>query len=353
MFGKIKAKIHLYRGTIKEWGIVESIKNPWIVKRGFTKEDILLCGITRKNQHEYFSRREEWKMLPFNRPYQGACSDKLGLIRILHEHKEVLPKYYFYIDRYGLLPLWDHPDREKLDYRVGIEKFRNLFLYNGISSLIVKPTHSEVGRGVIKVSYQDGEFYINNKKITSAELEKSIIRCENCIVTECVENNAWTKRINPFSLNTIRMLGIWNGEKKEFEIIRSYHRFGCNGNIVDNAGSGNGILVWIDPDTGITMKKGLYNINDSGEIPCDNPVHPNSNVELSGMQIPGYLEMKQKVLRILNENSYLRYVGFDVAMTEDGFRIIEANGRSDLTQCLGGLLHDQRIVTLFKETSRK
>ena len=348
MIRRFKQKQKNYWSTIKEWGILHSIKNPWIVFRGFTKEDVRLFGITKENQHEYISRREEWELLPFNQPYQGACSDKLGLIRILHEHKEVLPKYYFYIDEYGLLPLWDHPDRSKLSYRVGMEEFCRLFTKNGVSDVIAKPTHSTVGQGVYKISYHAGMFYINNEKTTKEKLEKCILKMKNCIVTECVLNNEWTCNINPSSLNTIRMLAVWDGEKKEFAIIRSFHRFGCNGNVVDNAGSGNGILVFIDPETGITMDHGVYNLESGGEFPCEKPVHPNSKVCLSGMEIPGYMEMKQKVLQILNENSYLRYVGFDIAMTEDGFKIIEANGRSDLGQDVGGFLTDKRMVALFK-----
>ena len=51
----------------------------------------------------------------------------------------------------------------------------------------------------------------------------------------------------------------------------------------------------------------------------------------------------------MNDNSYLRYIGFDVAITDDGFRIIEANGSSTPTvaQVRGGFLKDKRMRELF------
>lgn len=328
----------------KEWG-GDIFRYPWAFRRGFTRDDVRLFGITKDNHREFISRREEMALLPFNRPYQGACSDKLGLVRILHEHKELLPKYYYYIDQFGFLPLWDHPERDTLPCRADFASF--LSLVGDLGKVIVKPTHSTLGEGVMLVEAGDTGYSINGREASAEELRSRVCAARNSIVTECVRNNEWTRKINPSSLNTIRMLGVWDGEKKEFAIVRSFHRFGCNGSVVDNLGGGNAIAVFIDPETGITMEEGVYNLKEGGEYPCSSPVHPDSQILLTGLEIPGYLAMKREVLKILNENSYLRYVGLDIAMTDDGFRILEANGRSDMGQNVGGYLKDRRMRDLF------
>ena len=333
--------------SFKEWGLIDYLKDPWKVHRGFTKEMVRLCEINRSNQKEFISDREHNSRWPFNRPYHGAVSDKLALIRILHQYKECMPKYYFFIDKHGLLPLWDCPDDGSLSTRMDADAFVKLLDREKI--LVIKPTHSEVGIGVM-VAQKKGEIYsINNEEYTIAEMKECIGQAYNNIVTEYVIQHDYARKICPTSLNTIRMLGVWNSETKQFDIIRSFHRFGCNGNVVDNVGSGNGVLVYVNTETGILERDGLINTKKEGDRRVDHIIHPDNNIKLTGLVIPGYLDMKEKVLKIMNENSYLRYIGFDVAITDDGFRIIEANGSSTPTaaQVRGGFLKDKRMRELF------
>lgn len=349
IFSKIKNLPYLR--FLKEWGIIGAIKNPWAIRRGFTKEMVEICEITVENHHEFISDREHNSRWPFNYPYNGAVSDKLGLIRILHQYRECMPEYYFFIDESGFLPLWDVPNKNSMKTREGVNAFVNLLDEKKI--LVIKPTHSEVGYGFMVAKRMDNGYSINNSPCSLDEMKKIISGAHNTIVTEYVIQHQYARNICPTSLNTIRMLGVWNGEKKEFEIVRSFHRFGCKGNVVDNVGSGNGILVFVDPETGILENVGLLNENHQGDKLIYDVKHPDSGIKLSGMQIPGYLEMKKKVLQILNDNSYLRYVGFDVAITDDGFRIIEANGSStpSAAQVKGGFLKDKRMVEMFNRIS--
>lgn len=231
--------------------------------------------------------------------------------------------------------------------RVNADTFIDLL--NEEEILVVKPTHSEVGIGVKIVEKKGNSYTINKIECSITELKERISKAYNNIVTEYVIQHEYARKICPTSLNTIRMLGVWNSKTKLFDIIRSFHRFGCNGNVVDNVESGNGVLVWINMENGILEKDGLINSKKEGGKRVDVVVHPDNNVELAGLKIPGYLEMKKKVLKIMNDNSYLRYIGFDVAITDDGFRIIEANGSStpSAAQIKGGFLLDWRMRELF------
>lgn len=103
-------KLTLYIKSLKEWGVIDYLKDPWKAHRGFQKEMVKLCGINSKNHKEFISDREHNSRWPFNAPYQGAVSDKLALIRILHQYKECMPKYFFLLIsmaffRYGIVPM--------------------------------------------------------------------------------------------------------------------------------------------------------------------------------------------------------------------------------------------------------
>lgn len=170
------------------------------------------------------------------------------------------------------------------------------------------------------------------------------------IVTAYVYQHEYASNICDTSLNTIRFLCAWDEDKKEFFLARCFHRFGCNGNVVDNVGSGNGCLVFVDPETGICKTNGAININGTGDRFIDHVVHPDHNIPLAGLQIPNFQEVKSKVLEIANTMSFLRWVGFDVAITQDGFKIIETNSLSSLIdQECEGYLQDKRLKKLFKK----
>lgn len=69
----------------------------------------------------------------------------------------------------------------------------------------------------------------------------------------------------------------------------------------------------------------------------------------AGMPIPGFTAVKNKLLEISDSFPFLKYVGWDVAITEDGFKIIEANSLTSLgiLQREGGFLDDDRLRHLF------
>ena len=61
--------------------------------------------------------------------------------------------------------------------------------------------------------------------------------------------------------------------------------------------------------------------------PC--PTHPDTGVPVEGT-LPHWEEMKAEIEKICAYLSPLEYLGFDIVITEDGFRILEINTHQDL-----------------------
>lgn len=108
-------------------------------------------------------------------------------------------------------------------------------------------------------------------------------------------------------------------------LARCFQRFGCNGNVVDNLGSGNGILVYIDTENGKYKDFGVINIENKGDVFVKGIVHPNSGFIFKEKQIPLFEETKTQIIDMMNSVSFLKFVAMDVAITENGFKIIETN----------------------------
>ena len=135
------------------------------------------------------------------------------------------------------------------------------------------------------------------------------------VLDELVVQSPVMASLNPSSVNTVRLYSLVIGEECTF--FASFLRMGRNGAIVDNLGSG-GLLAGIDLNTGTVFTPGA---DDTGR--CFD-THPDTGVSIRSFQIPGW----QELLRFTEEAAMhypMKYVGWDIAVCENGFQIIEAN----------------------------
>lgn len=88
---------------------------------------------------------------------------------------------------------------------------------------------------------------------------------------------------------------------------------------VDNVSKG-GIFSLIDIDTGIF--KGGYRFENEQLIKID--IHFDTKEKIEG-EIPYWDKIKEKVMQIGDYLVELEYLGFDIAVTDKGFKIIEIN----------------------------
>ena len=341
MIKKLVYRVLEERRWIKryKWG------NLWNYRHGFLPATVSVCKVTEDNYKDFLCDREYLSGHPWNGPFSGIIDNKLYLPMLLKSYPEVVPAYYFFKDKSGFLPLLNF---NECGGRCDIKAF--LSLLSEKKKLCLKHTHSSIGQGFMLVEQKENLYFLNGQTIDVDTLLSKIEALNEYIVSECVSGHEYSRKICPTSLNTIRFLCAWDDQKKEFFLARCFHRFGCNGNVVDNVGSGNGLLVFVDPETGKMKSNGAININNSGDRFIENIIHPDNNIKLAGMQIPNFIEIKNKVLEICNSLSFLRWIGFDVAITEDGFKIIEANSLSSLIdQECEGYLKDERLKRLFKK----
>ena len=113
------------------------------------------------------------------------------------------------------------------------------------------------------------------------------------------------------------------------KITQTYIRIGSTKTgFTDNVGYG-GICAMIDPENGEIYQP--ETIVDHVYYPC--PTHPDTGTVIGGRLIPCWDEAKKLVLDISRYMPEMEYLGYDVAITEDGPQIIEINIHQDLHKC--------------------
>ena len=133
------------------------------------------------------------------------------------------------------------------------------------------------------------------------------------------------KKIYPQSVNSIRIMVI-NRDGYNPKIMQTYMRIGSSKTgFTDNVGYG-GICAMINMETGV-----LYDpesLRDHMYYPC--PKHPDTGTEIAGIKIPHWDLVCRKVVEICRMMPELEYLGFDIAVTEDAFNVMEINIHQDL-----------------------
>lgn len=123
------------------------------------------------------------------------------------------------------------------------------------------------------------------------------------------------------SVNTIRVYTVMNADT--VSIIKTVVRAGVGDSIVDNSHSG-GCAYEVDKELGYIISP-YYAANRKSSF-----VHPNTDICMLGRKIPFWNE----VLSICNDAAKkipkCQYIGWDVAITENGPLLIEGNHMPDL-----------------------
>lgn len=141
------------------------------------------------------------------------------------------------------------------------------------------------------------------------------------IIEECVQQCSVMAALNSSSVNTVRSITF----NTKHGIMQPYFfmKIGRAGSFVDNGGAG-GILVGIDNETGRLCTDGYDEMNN-----CY-PQHPDSGVVFKGYQLPDFEQLKALSAKLSAMIPEVRYIGWDFAHTDDGWVIIEGNGRSQM-----------------------
>ncbi len=113
------------------------------------------------------------------------------------------------------------------------------------ANLIIKPSLSESGVGVVKFSNING-VYMNNERtvLTIDYLEKNFDY--GCIVQESFQQHEFFSNFNPTSVNTIRIAS-YRTPDGTIKILNSIIRIGSKGSVVDNAHAG-GKFIGVKPN---------------------------------------------------------------------------------------------------------
>lgn len=290
----------------------------WAYRRGFLSYRIPQYGITEANRDRFISDFEYRWLRHINERYKYWLEDKVSIKYVASDFNEFLPGYYFYTTRsHGrnhVVPMMDCPAGYGAEYEDVLRLAREK------GKLALKPDEGSHGEGFYRLAWEDGVYSLNGEAVDEQAVIDLLADPRNqYLITEFIEMHPTIAEIYPQSVNTIRIT-VFKTDGFTPRIGNAYLRIGSAASgFVDNTAAG-GMLAEIDVESG--RFGNAQTLIDGRVQPC--PRHPDTGVLIDGV-IPNWEYTKTHILRMAESFSQLEYLGFDVAVTADGFKIPEIN----------------------------
>lgn len=251
---------------------------------------------------------------------------------ILSNKYETYKKFEQYYKRDVIL-ICDESDYEKFSQ----------FAYKH-KEFVVKPLDLGLGIGVHKESVDNPEDMskvfkkLLNEGLTCVDQTNKIHKT-SIILEEVIKQADSIGCLHPESINGVRVTTLRCGD--EIHILHPWIKMGVNGAFVTSAVLGS-IDAAIDAKTGIVDTIGI------GEFGQREEKHPNTGIEIKGFQIPRWNELINIAKEAARALPNLRYVGWDFALTDGGWVMMEGNSTGDF---LWQLLYEKGMKQEFEEIS--
>ena len=167
------------------------------------------------------------------------------------------------------------------------------------SNIIVKPVDGVGGEGIKIINSKEKDIY-----------EKY----HNYLLEEVITQHKKLSELYSNSVNSLRIFTFYDGKESHF--LQAILKVGNNG-VIDNFSSG-GMYAFVD-DKGVVITPAIdKNDNIYG-------IHPVSKKQILGFKVPLFDEAIKLVLEAAKELPQIKYIGWDVAISEKGPCIIEGN----------------------------
>ncbi len=174
--------------------------------------------------------------------------------------------------------------------------------------IIVKPLEGSSGVGIERIA---ADQWRGREEAFLRELNQK----GDVIIEERVVQHPRMMALCPSSVNTIRIATLL-GDKKQ-GIVYAFLRIG-NGNVMDNVDQG-GMAARVDLESGRLLTVGA---DKQGNTYAE---HPMTGTPIVGFEVPFFEEAKAMCLAAAQKVPQMRFVAWDVAITEKGPVFIEGN----------------------------
>lgn len=227
------------------------------------------------------------------------------------------------------------------DYGETLDDILALLRQEGM--LAVKLTGGSRGQGFSRMAYREGQYLLNEQPESLIAMRAFLIRQERCLITEWLSSHRDLGRIWNGASSSVRII-TYRGKDDKTRIAGAYIKFGTSlSGMVDNISAG-GLSAVVDVASGSFYDGRVFRQNKMDPI----HIHPDSGVEIAG-KLPFWEDIKSALCAVGEYLPNIKYMGYDIVIIDDGFKIIEINSLPaiDILSSYHPLLADPNLADFF------
>ena len=171
--------------------------------------------------------------------------------------------------------------------------------------IIAKIINGEGGKGISVLE-------VNKENAESSF--KELLNNKQTLIEEVIVQNKEISRLYSGSVNTLRLFTFFDGENAY--VLNSVFKIG-NGGVTDNFSSGS--MYTFTDENGVVIVPAIDQNDNIYEV------HPITKEKIVGFKVPLYDEACRLVCEAAKLSPTIKYIGWDVAITDDSPVIIEGN----------------------------
>ena len=315
----------------------------WAYRRGFLARRIIEYGLNDDNSHLYLPDWAYYRLHPINGRFSFWTDDKLTIKYILEPFDIYLPRYYYHIGLYEQVNrLMDCPDH----YGQNPEGMLNIV--HELGAMAAQPSSGSRGLGFYKSGYQGGQYSLNDRPASPADIADFLAAREDYVFTELLVSHPDLVRIGDGAASSVKIVAYRN-EDQPIRLAGAYIKFGSSlSGTMDNMSAGC-IVADINLANGEFGDSKIFRENRVYPI----QVHPDSGAEIGGT-VPFWEEIKSTLSKVGEYLTHFRYLGYDIIITPDGFKFVEIDSLPaiDVLNCYHPLLDDPSVAQFFDSMRR-
>jgi hypothetical protein len=301
-------------------------------KNGFTNDEYVKYNFKENNMKDYITDRARWKSRRINGEYSILLDDKEVFYHLFKDYVKT-PKILGNIKSGKFIDL----DNKELTINDICS-----FLHSS-NGMIFRLKKDGGGKGLFLIKEVNNHYEINGKESTKEDIANFVKLSDGYVVSEAIKNAEYSAKIFDKSVNTLRIIVAREKDSEKFEVVATYHRFGCNESIPGDNMCRGGFVSKIDINTGVLSK--ITSARTTEFYSC----HPETGSQIEGVKVPNFEYIKKSLIDISYKFNFLNLIAWDVVVSDDGFEIIEGNASSgvNLFQYFEGI-KDEDLGRIFK-----
>ena len=293
-------------------------KKIWSFFHGFLPNEYNRFNLSVNDYRGYIPARSNFQKRTLNGTFNSILANKIIFEKHIKSVIEGIDNVHV-VESIGFI---EDGYLKSLKQSITTGDFISLKTFLNKAEIILKPTIGDSGVGLFHLKKEDDSYSLNSKKLDWEEVVSELKKLKHYLVQERLRQKGFSSNINPDAVNSMRIATMIDPISQQPFIAYGVHRFGSvHSGFLDNINQG-GIGSVINLEDG-KLSHAMYFSADGQNESYDK--HPLSSKPIAGEKIPGWDSVKDRIIQMAGRMPYLKYVGWDIILSDDQLFIMEGN----------------------------